>query len=186
MTISILATIVRASWILIEVPYLRSYQVQVTKNWDKRSAVLWDCANAVEPIGMIIGFTNVARIQRGSTLISSMGLALLLAGIVIRFTAIYTLGEYFTSKVVIRNDHRLVRAGIYKHLRHPAYTGALVAHVGLGLSFSNWFSLTLSFVPFLVAALYRMHIEELALKEALGDEYIDYSRNTKRLIPGVY
>jgi protein-S-isoprenylcysteine O-methyltransferase Ste14 len=186
MMISILATIIRASWILIEVPYLRRYKVKPAKDWDKRSASLWDFANALEPIGMVLGFTNIGSIQTGSNLIGPVGIALLLGGIVIRWTAIYTLGKYFTSKVVIKNDHRLVRGGLYKHVRHPAYAGALVAHLGLGLSFSNWFSLTLSVVPYFVAALYRMHVEELALREALGEEYVDYSRNTKRLIPRVY
>jgi protein-S-isoprenylcysteine O-methyltransferase len=71
-------------------------------------------------------------------------------------------------------------------LRHPAYTGSLVAHLGLGLSFSNWFSLSLSFVPYLMAAMYRMHVEEQALREAFDEEYIAYSRNTKRLIAKVY
>jgi protein-S-isoprenylcysteine O-methyltransferase Ste14 len=186
MMIPILATIIRASWILIEVPYLHRYKVKPAKDWDKRSAGLWDFANAIEPIGMILGFTNIGRFQTGGNLVRPVGIALLLGGIVIRWTAIYTLGRYFTAKVVIKDDHRLVRAGLYKYLRHPAYTGALVAHLGLGLSFSNWFSLTLSFVPYLVAALYRMQVEELALREALGEEYVDYSRHTKRLIPRVY
>ena len=184
--IPVLATIIRASWILIEVPYLRRYRVEPAKDWDKGSANLWDFANAIEPIGMILGFANIGRFQTGSNLIRPLGIALLLGGIAIRWTAIHTLGKYFTSRVVIKDDHRLVRAGLYKYLRHPAYTGALIAHLGLGLSFANWFSLTLSFVPYLVAALYRMRVEELALREALGDEYVHYSRNTKRLIPRVY
>lgn len=186
MMIPILAIIIRVSWLLVEVPYLRRYKVKPAKDWDKRSASLWDFANAIEPIGMILGFTNIGRIQTGSNLIRPVGIALLLGGIVIRWTAIYTLGKYFTGKVVIKDDHRLVRTGLYSHLRHPAYTGALVAHLGLGLSFSNWFSLTLSLVPYFVAALYRMQVEELALREAFGEEYVDYSKTTKRLIPRVY
>lgn len=75
---------------------------------------------------------------------------------------------------------------LYKHLRHPAYTGALIAHLGLGLSFSNWFSLALSVVPYLVAVMYRIHVEEQALSEAFGEEYRDYSKGTKRLIPKLY
>ena len=186
MMIPILATIIRACWVAMEVPYLRRYKVNPTRNWDKSSASLWDFANAIEPIGMILGFTNIGRIQTGRSLISATGIVLLVLGILIRWAAIYSLGKYFTSKVVIQNDHRLIRTGLYKHMRHPAYTGALIAHLGLGLSFSNWFSLALSSVPFLVAALYRMQVEETALREALGQEYADYSTKTKRLIPKVY
>jgi protein-S-isoprenylcysteine O-methyltransferase Ste14 len=186
MIIPSLATAIRALWVLIEYPYLRRYKVKPAKDWDKHSATFWDTANAIELVGMIFGFTNIGRIQTGSNLVAALGLALLFAGIIIRWAAIYTLGKYFTGTVLIKKDHRLIRSGLYRHLRHPAYTGALVAHLGLGLSFSNWISLGLSFVPFAVAALYRMHVEEQALKEAFGMDYLDYSRTTKRLIPKLY
>lgn len=186
MTIAILALVFRAGWLLIEVPYLRRFKVKPRRDWDKRSGQLWDFANAIEPIGMILGFTNIGRIQAGSNFIAPLGLSLLVAGIALRWTAIHTLGKYFTSTVLIQDDHHLIRTGLYRHIRHPAYTGALVAHLGLGLSFSNWFSLVLSFVPFLMAAVYRIHVEEQALNEAFGKEYLAYSRNTKRLIPKLY
>ena len=184
--IPILATLIRALWLIIEYPYLRRYKIKPAKDWDKGSAKLWDIANSVEPVGMILGFTNIGRIETGSDFIGWLGLALLLSGVAIRWTAIRTLGKYFTSCVLIKDNHRLIRRGVYKHLRHPAYTGALVAHLGLGLSFSNWFSITLSFAPYFVAAMYRMHVEEQALAEAFGEEYLNYSRGTKRLIPKVY
>lgn len=186
MTIPILATVIRAIWLLVEVPYLRRYRTNPSKDWDKNSAKLWDAASGIELIGMILGFINIGRIQTGSNLIAAFGLLLLLAGIIIRWTAIYSLGKYFTGTVLIKTDHRLIRSGLYKHLRHPAYAGTLLAHLGLGLSFSNWFSLGLSVVPYSVAALYRMHVEEQALKDAFGVEYLDYSRTTRRLIPKLY
>ena len=186
LTIPILATVIRALWLVIEYPYLRPSRVSPAKDWDKHSARLWDVANAIEPIGMVMGFIGIGGIQTSGHVIGISGLALLLVGVAFRWAAIYTLGKYFTGTVMIKGDHRLVRTGLYKHLRHPAYTGTLIAHLGLGLSFSNWFSLTLSCVPYLVAAMYRMHVEEQALMEAFGEEYITYSRNTKRLIPRVY
>jgi protein-S-isoprenylcysteine O-methyltransferase Ste14 len=36
------------------------------------------------------------------------------------------------------------------------------------------------------ALLYRIHVEEMALTEAFGEEYLEYSRTTKRLLPGIY
>ncbi|MEA2205231.1 MAG: hypothetical protein QOE77_2007 [Blastocatellia bacterium] len=186
MTIPILAATVRAFWAVIEYPYLRRYEVKPAKDWDKHSRGVWDVANAMELVGMILGFTSMGRMRTGGNSIAVIGLALLLVGIVIRWTAIYTLGKYFTGTVLIKNDHQLIRSGWYKHIRHPSYTGALLAHLGLGLSFSNWLSLTLSVVPFSVAAFYRMHVEERALKDAFGDAYISYSQITKRLIPKLY
>ena len=186
MIIPVTAIIIRALWLLIEYPYLRRYKVKPAKDWDRHSARLWDAANAIEPVGMVLGFINIGRIQTHNNLIAAFGLALLCAGIIIRWTAIYTLGKYFTGTVLIKEDHQLIRSGLYKHLRHPAYTGALLAHLGLGLSFSNWFSLGLSSIPFFIAALYRMHHEERALREVFGEAYIGYSRGTKRLIPKLY
>src|SRR6266550_604857 len=185
MIIPILATIIRALMI-IEYPYLRRFKVKPLKDWDRNSAKLWDIANAIEPIGMILGFTSIGHIHTGTKLIGSVGLAMLIAGIIIRWSAILTLGKYFTGTVLIKRDHRLIRSGLYKHLRHPAYTGALVAHLGLGLSFSNWFTIVLSSAPYVMAALYRIHVEERALGEAFGDEYLNYSRSTKRLIPKIF
>ena len=185
MMIPILATIIRALMI-VEYPYLRRFKVRPLKDWDRNSAKIWDIANAIEPVGMILGFTSIGRIHTGTKLIGSVGLALLLGGIVIRWSAVLTLGKYFTGTVLIKHDHRLIRSGLYKHLRHPAYTGALVAHLGLGLSFSNWFTIVLSSAPYVMAALYRIHVEERALGEAFGDEYLNYSRSTKRLIPKIF
>ena len=186
MTIPILATVIRLLWILFEYPYLRRHRFKPARDWDRHSAKLWDAANLIEPIGMLLGFTSVGHIQTAPNIIGSFGLMLLVAGIMIRATAVWTLGKYFTSTVLIRNDHRLIRTGLYRHLRHPAYAGALLAHLGLGLSFSNWFSLGFSSIPYFVAALYRMRIEERALEEAFGAEYLDYSKTAKRLIPGLY
>jgi protein-S-isoprenylcysteine O-methyltransferase Ste14 len=135
---------------------------------------------------MILGFAGIGRIQTAPRLIGLGGLLLLLLGYAIRATAIRTLGKYFTGTVVIKSDHQLIRRGLYRHLRHPAYTGTLLAHLGLGLAFASWFSLFFSTVPFLLAAMYRMRVEERALAETFGAEYSAYCQTSRRLIPGVY
>src|SRR5712691_8636750 len=186
MTIPIIASVIRALWLVGEILHQRRQQVKLLKNLDRNSGRLWDVANAIEPIGMILGFAGIGRIQTRSSLMALAGLALLILGIIIRWTAIRDLGSYFTSTVRIKDNHRLIRTGIYEHLRHPAYTGALVAHVGLGLAFANWCSLALSSIPFFVAAIYRMQVEEQVLVAEFGQEYLEYARHTKRLIPGIY
>jgi len=186
MLFPILATTVRMIWVMVEYPYLRRYQIKPAQDWDKHSAKLWDIANLIEPVGMVLGFTRIGHIETAANIVGPLVLLLLLVGLALRWTAVYTLGKYFTGIVVIKSDHQLVRRGLYNHLRHPAYTGALLAHLGLGLSFSNWISLVLSSVPFLVAAFYRMRVEERALADAFGAEYVAYCQDSKRLIPWVY
>ena len=185
MIIPILATVIRVL-MLVEYLYLRRYQVRPAKNWDQGSAKVWDIAAVIELAGMVLGFAGIGRINTSTNIIGMLGLLLLVAGITVRWMAIRTLGQYFTGTVLIKSDHRLISSGLYKHLRHPAYTGALMAHFGLGLSFANWFTLCFSSIPYLVAAFYRMRVEEQALEEAFGSEYLDYSKATCRLVPGLY
>ncbi|MDQ3819920.1 MAG: isoprenylcysteine carboxylmethyltransferase family protein [Acidobacteriota bacterium] len=186
MIIPILAVVIRALWLVIEYPYLRRHKIKPAQDWDKHSAIFWDVAHVCELIGVILGFIGLGRIQTDTNFIGLFGLTLLLAGVIIRWVAIYTLGRYFTSVVMIKEDHRIIQRGLYKYLRHPAYTGTLIGHLGIGLSFSNWFTISFSSIPYLVAALYRMQVEEKVLKDSFGEEYVRYAKRTKRLIPKVY
>jgi protein-S-isoprenylcysteine O-methyltransferase Ste14 len=57
---------------------------------------------------------------------------------------------------------------------------------GLGLSQRNWASLAIMLIFPTTALLYRIHVEELALAEAFGDDYVVHRRSTFRLIPGIF
>jgi protein-S-isoprenylcysteine O-methyltransferase Ste14 len=80
----------------------------------------------------------------------------------------------------------LIDSGPYRFIRHPSYTGSLVAVLGFALSFANWASLLTIFVPSCAVTLWRIHIEEEALIGALGEGYRGYMQRTKRLIPLIY
>ncbi len=114
------------------------------------------------------------------------GLALLAAGIVIRSVAIAQLGPFHTPIVAIQAGHRVVDTGLYRHVRHPSYLGACLALLGFGLGLGSWLSAAFVLGMALIAYAYRIHVEETALVESLGDEYSAYRRRTYRLIPGVY
>ena len=111
---------------------------------------------------------------------------MLIAGAGFRLWAMLELGRFFTVTVTIQENHRLVDTGPYRVLRHPSYTGLLVALVGLGIALDNWLSLlALSALP-LVGVLLRIRAEEAALSNALGERYARYAARTDRLIPGVW
>jgi protein-S-isoprenylcysteine O-methyltransferase Ste14 len=137
-------------------------------------------------IGVFLGIRGIGFIREKSLLISSLGLFLVVLGLVIRWTAILTLKKYFTVNVSILSDHRIIDKGIYGSIRHPAYAGSLLSFLGLGLSFSNWLSTLIIFTPVLVVFIYRMRIEEKALVGFFGEEYTGYCKTTKRLIPKIY
>lgn len=110
----------------------------------------------------------------------------ILAGLAIRWTAILTLGKSFSSNVAILDSQKITRNGLYRFVRHPSYLGLLLVFWAAGLHSRNWTALASAVVPTTAAMLYRIHVEELALNEAFGEEYSAYSRETKRLLPGVY
>lgn len=114
------------------------------------------------------------------------GIATFAAGIALRWYAILCLGRFFTVNVAIAEDHRLIDTGPYRLLRHPSYTGALLAFCGLGVCLDNWAALGALVIPVLVVFLRRMRIEEDALLAAFGEAYRDYMRRTWRLIPFIY
>ena len=113
-------------------------------------------------------------------------LALMIAGLVIRWTAIVMLGKAFSVNVAIRDAQTLYRKGLYRLVRHPSYSGMVVCFVAIGMIQRNWFGFAIVLLPTTAALLYRIHVEEIALNEAFGAQYASYSRTTKRLIPGVY
>lgn len=115
-----------------------------------------------------------------------IGLALFAIGLLLRWWSIVTLGRFFTVQVAIANDHRLIERGPYRILRHPSYTGALLELLGFALCIGNWLTLVAMLVPVLAAFLWRIHVEEIALREAFGDAWRDYVRHTWRLLPLVY
>lgn len=117
---------------------------------------------------------------------SVAGAVLFVVGLAIRWYAIIYLGRFFTVNVAIAHDHKLIEDGPYRYVRHPAYSGGLLAFVGLGLCIGNWVSLAVVLVPILSVFLWRIHVEEAALLTGLGAPYRSYMDRTKRLIPGVY
>lgn len=111
------------------------------------------------------------------------GVALMAVGVAIRWAAVLTLRRYFTVAVAIRPGHKLVDWGLYRFVRHPSYTGAIVALVGLGLASGGWLSALLIVVPIVFAVLRRIRVEEQALAEAFGAPYQNWCARTPMLVP---
>lgn len=156
------------------------------KQQDKGSlSLMWLVIIASTTLAGIVGSTTHARILL-SPAIGYLGLALIITGMIIRFTAIKQLGRLFTVIVTIREGHLIKKDGLYKHLRHPSYAGSLLSFFGYGLSMNNWYSLVIAFVPVLLVFINRMNIEEKVLLSQFNGEYEDYMKQTKRVIPFLY
>ena len=115
-----------------------------------------------------------------------LGSALVVFGLTVRQWAATVLGDYFTRSVVIRDRQRIVTAGPYRFVRHPAYAGILVSMVGLALTLGSWLSVALVVTGYFLANVPRIRAEEAALEANLDQQYREYALSRKRLIPGVW
>jgi protein-S-isoprenylcysteine O-methyltransferase Ste14 len=116
----------------------------------------------------------------------ALGLAMFTAGLALRAWAVHELGRFFKFTVVVQADHRVVDSGPYRLIRHPSYTGLLVAELGLGIALGTWLSIPACLLPPLIGFGLRLTHEERVLAEELGEPYRSYMRRTWRLVPGLW
>lgn len=107
-------------------------------------------------------------------------------GLLLRWWSFITLGTYFTTVVKTSTDQRVIDQGPYRVLRHPSYTGLLVAFVGCGLMLGSWVGAAGSFGLILAALVYRLRREERALVAALGNAYVTFAEGRARLVPFIW
>ncbi len=127
-----------------------------------------------------------AAIRQQRITLLLLGVFLILLGVALRWYAIWTLGRYFTRDVAVSTDQKIVQTGPYRSIRHPAYSGTFLTMLGVGLAMTNWASLIVLLMLVLAGHMYRVHIEEKALIETIGQPYIEYMHHTKRFIPMIF
>jgi protein-S-isoprenylcysteine O-methyltransferase Ste14 len=115
-----------------------------------------------------------------------IGILIMAFGLVIRISAMASLGRMFTYNVTIRDGHELVTSGIYRFVRHPAYTGMLITFAGYGLALNNWLGFAIAFAPVFAVMKRRIAIEETVLLDQFGDAYVEYVKRSWRLVPLIY
>ncbi|MDB5968848.1 MAG: protein-S-isoprenylcysteine methyltransferase [Hydrocarboniphaga sp.] len=158
-----------------------------TRDADRQSLVwLWPGIGSCVFAGITVAY-SAPRLQSPLLLHwHVLGIGLFALGLALRWYAILYLGRFFTVNVAIATDHRVIDSGPYRWVRHPSYSGALLAFVGYGIALGNWISLALVTLPIAGMFLRRIAIEEAALTSALGEAYIGYAARTRRLIPGIW
>lgn len=113
------------------------------------------------------------------------GLVIAAAGQGMRLRAVHELGTAFTFKVQVARGQTVVDTGLYRWIRHPSYTGALICALGFTIAYTNWLA-PLAVLGLMLGYVVRIPHEERTLAEGLGEPYRQYMRRTKRLIPFVF
>jgi len=93
-----------------------------------------------------------------------------------------TLGLYWTFKLEITPKHKLVTWGPYSRIRHPMYAAILTLMFATGFIAADWLILVISALDLLVVYK-RIVSEEQMMIDHFGDEYREYMRRTRRLLP---
>jgi protein-S-isoprenylcysteine O-methyltransferase Ste14 len=137
-----------------------------------------------DPTGIAAG-KNSGSLSGVNLIFMGVGVGMILSGLIIRIVAIGTLKKNFSSRLRIREGHTLVTNGIYHWIRHPAYLGLIMLILGIPVFLSSvlGFLVMLLIVPLL---LHRIKLEEAMLVGRFGDEYRNYVKLTKKLIPYLY
>lgn len=112
----------------------------------------------------------------------AVGVALTAAGLAFAVWARVHLAGNWSGTVTVKQEHSLVRSGPYHHVRHPIYTGLLLALIGSALACNEWRGVLAVAIAF--AAVWRkLLLEERWMTETFGDEYRRYRREVPALIP---
>jgi protein-S-isoprenylcysteine O-methyltransferase Ste14 len=116
--------------------------------------------------------------------IGPAGIALCAAGFALTFWARYILGANWSGNVTIKVGHELIRSGPYRWVRHPIYTGLMVAMAGTALARDQWRGLPALALLWLSFTFKRLK-EERFMRQTFGGQYLEYSKTTGAIFPSL-
>jgi len=129
----------------------------------------------------IFHFLNFAPVN---PVLSSIGIILCAAGMALLVWARRHLGRNWSQTVAAKIGHELVTSGPYRYVRHPMYAGGLVACVGSAMVCGGAWIFLLVILGTLF--LWRVGAEDRLMAQQFPNEYPDYKKRTKALIPFVW
>ena len=139
---------------------------------------------AVGLLGLVderFGFLR-QRFVPDSESVHRMGLALTLAGLAFTVWARIHLGQFWSARVGLKEGHELIQSGPYAWVRHPIYSGILVAVMGSAVVAGDYRAL-LAVVLVWVALNLKARREEKLLSEHFGEAFVQYCQRTGALVP---
>jgi protein-S-isoprenylcysteine O-methyltransferase Ste14 len=180
------AIIVFFLWLFLDGAVIFRRKAGGTESRDRYSLWVIVFGNMISWVaGIWLAYTPYGA-MRPAVPLQAAGLVLMALGILLRSLAIAQRGRFHTPNVAVLVGYRVVDRGLYRYIRHPSYLGALIAFFGWGLALGNWLSLLIIMALSIIVYLYRIHDEEAALTTSLHEEYRNYCRRTKRLIPFIF
>jgi len=111
-----------------------------------------------------------------------LGVVLVWSGVALAIWARYHLAEYWSARVTIKEDHQLIRTGPYTYLRHPIYSGLVLATIGSAVVIDEWRCI-LGTCLVLVGYCFKAKKEEAMPSQQFGEAFREHQKDTGFLIP---
>ena len=118
--------------------------------------------------------------------VARVGILIMVIGISIRIISMLTLSRYYTRTLITVNNQELVKKGIYRTIRHPGYLGTILIWGFAGLAMQNLFIFLVAIILVLTAYYYRIVNEEKMLLTTFADKYLEYKKQSWRLLPFIW
>lgn len=182
-------TIIITCWVFFIVYWMAS--AARAKKIQERQSLASAMAHRI-PVALgwwLIAFPRMGRpwnwqVIPSADLVVMAGALICVLGLLVTFWARRTLAGNWSSDVTFKQGHELIRAGPYRFVRHPIYTGLLVMGLGTAIEIGQlrcWLGLVVTFVGFWI----KLSQEEQLLLRHFPDEYPLYRKQVKALVPWV-
>jgi len=181
--------------LLVEVPWIvfvlywivsaiRTRDTLQTESFASRYAIL-----LIEAAGFVLLFRHSAgigflgnRVMHRTLASAIVGSILTWMGIGLAIWARYHLAEYWSARITFKEDHQLIRTGPYTRLRHPIYSGIVLAAIGSAVVIDQW-RCVLGVGLVLVGYCIKARKEETMLTQQFGDAFCEHQKHAGFLIP---
>lgn len=156
------------------------------KNTDRSSVIHIAIASLIGIIAPLIEWAYFKNAQV-STLMTWIGIAIIVGGIAFRVLSIRYLGKFFTTAVETQSGQNIITEGPYTIVRHPSYLGALMAFIGLGIFLNAPVGTIIALIAMMLAYYNRITAEESTMVKEIGEAYKAFQKKTPyRLIPWIW
>ncbi|MDB5249774.1 MAG: hypothetical protein JWQ40_4168 [Segetibacter sp.] len=164
-------------------PALSARETSENKTNDKYSVLLIIMMSLLSTVIPIVDWAYFSNPAESNTIATVIGFILVWSGVILRNYSVKLLGRYFTPTIQLQKGHELITSGPYRIVRHPSYTGALLAIVGSAVFFNSIVGTISAIIAMMIAYAVRIKAEEKALTVVFGNVYHRYQKRTKKLIP---